>query len=607
MPLYHTSGASMPQLAQQAMGSATSAMAAQQKQTTTTTKRDTDFWDDFYKGARALNAGANAVSTLVNTADNVWGMYDKYKLRDAYDNIDKAFAEGGIAAIQNNPDMQDYHHSQALGQFMRDRANSQKGYNEMLKGMDEMADKLYQDWRLQAMGVRDAWQSGDMAKYMPAMQQLVASSPLPYRLELDGQGNFKEMFRSDEAGGWTATGRTITPEQAYNEMNNILRGEQTMLRGADMKEQPFNAAFNAAARRSYWGTMMGNAENRLDPKKQIPLYDGNGRIAGVGIIQNPLDDYGAAPRLFAYGKDGKQLGVFDGINGVMSAGLSPYRPAGAGKGGAGGSGRYSLSSGDVSILNKYATRTDPETGEKTTDYGTAAFLEGIVRQTGLTPHAAIAAFEDNVKMAMQKGASREEAERYVMARMGTAQPKASAPQQGQQPQGAATAQEKPVNPATQATHERMRRAATGQGENGAWGGLSDDDRQIIKEAEEQHRAFRWDHGQRGIAAGIGGAAMGSGQGYDPAQANIMYQNTPNGRQAYIVTSEGPRPISDDEVSQIRAAQSAEPSWFRKRWNESRKDRPRKVTFQDVEGELSNEEKAEWRRTGRLPARYPQTR
>ncbi|MDE7371116.1 MAG: hypothetical protein K2N07_05135, partial [Desulfovibrio sp.] len=566
---------------------------------------------DLYKGARALHSGANAVSTVVRTADNVWGMYDKYKLRDAYDNIDKAFAEGGIAAIQNNPNMQDYHHSQALGQFMRDRANSQKGYNEMLKGMDEMADKLYQDWRLQAMGVRDAWQSGDMAKYMPAMQQLVASSPLPYRLELDGQGNFKEMFRSDENGGWTATGRTITPEQAFNEMNNILRGEQTILRGAEMKEQPFNAAFNAAARRAYWGTMMGNAENRLDPKKQIPLYDANGRIAGVGIIQNPLDDYGAAPRLFAYGKDGKQLGVFDGINGVMSAGLSPYRPAGAGKGGAGGgasgSRGFNLSSGDVSILNKYATRTDPETGEKTTDYGTAAFLEGIVRQKGVTPHAAIAAFEDNVKMAMQKGASREEAEKYVMAHMGTAQPQASAPKQGQQPQGAATAQEKPVNPATQATHERMRRAATGQGEKGAGSGLSDDDRQIIKEAEEQHRAFRWDQGQRGIAAGIGGAAMGSGQGYDPAQANIMYQNTPNGRQAYIVTSEGPRPISDDEVSQIRATQSAEPSWFRKKWNESRKDRPRKVTFQDVEGELSNEEKAEWRRTGRLPARYQQTR
>ncbi|WP_165177826.1 hypothetical protein [Desulfovibrio sp. ZJ369] len=457
MTLYSRAGANMPQMAQQAMSSATHAAASQQKQMTVIHKRDENFWDDLYKGARA-------VSAIADTADDLWGMYDKYKLRDAYDNIDKAFAEGGLAAIQNNPDMQDYHHSQALGQFMQDRANSQKGYLEMLKGMDAAADKAYQEWRLQAMGVSDAWKSGDMQKFMPAMQNLVAISPLPYRLEVDGQGNFKEMFRSDEAGGWTATGRTITPEQAFNEMNNILRGEQTILRGVSMRPQPFNEAFNAAARRSYWGTMMGNAENRLDPKKQIPLYDASGRLAGVGVIQNPIDDYAAGPRLIAYGKNGKQLGVFDGINGVMSAGLTPYRAKGAGRGAGGGGGRYSLSSGDISILNKYATRTDPETGEKVTDYGTAAFLEGIVRQTGLTPHAAIAAFDDNVKMAMQQGASREQAEKYVMAHMGQPQPNAAAPQAQNgahgSPAGGAPGGEAKAAPAS---HGRILKAAHADG------------------------------------------------------------------------------------------------------------------------------------------------
>ncbi len=266
MSLYHNNGASMPQLAQQAMGSATSAMAAQQKQTTTTTKRDTDFWDDLYKGARALQAGATAAGTIVRTADNVWGMYDKYKLRDAYDEITKAYDEGGLPAIQNSQNMQDYHHMQALGQFLKDRANTQKGYNEMVKGMEEQADKLYQDWRLRAKSVRDAWESGDMQRYMPLMQQLVASSPLPYRLELDGKGNFQEMFRSDEAGGWTATGRIITPQEAYDEMNKVWRGEQTVLRGVDMKPQPFNEAFNMAALRAYWGTDAGNHENMVDPR-----------------------------------------------------------------------------------------------------------------------------------------------------------------------------------------------------------------------------------------------------------------------------------------------------------------------------------------------------
>lgn len=464
MPLYRTSGANLPQMAQQAMSSASHTMSAQQKQTTTIHKRDHDFWDDLYKGARALQAGANAVGTLVDAADDVWGMYDKYKLRDAYDNIDKAYAEGGLEAIQSNPDMQDYHHSQALGQFMKDRANNQKGYLEMLKGMDAAADKLYQDWRMQAMSVRDAWQSGDMEQYMPAMQQLVASSPLPYRLEADGKGNFKEMFRSDEAGGWAETGRIITPEQAFNEMNNILRGEQTILRGAEMKQQPFNAAFNAAARRSYWGTMMGNAENRLDPKKQIPLYDGNGRLAGVGVIQNPIDDYGALPRLFAYGTNGKQIGVYEGLEGVMRAGLSPYRASGSGSsGGGGGNGRYSLSSGDVSILNKYATSTDPETGEKATDYGKAAFLEGIVRQTGLTPTAAIAAFESNVERAMSQGATREQAEKYVMARMGEAQSRPATQQPGQQPQTRAQPHEAPESAAKKDMKGRILKSAHADG------------------------------------------------------------------------------------------------------------------------------------------------
>lgn len=481
MPLYHNNGANMPQLAQQAIGSATSAMAAQQKQTTTTTKRDTDFWDDLYKGARALNAGANAVSTLTNTADNVWGMYDKYKLRDAYNEINKAYAEGGLPAIQNSQNMQDYHHMQALGQFLKDRANTQKGYNEMLKGMEAQADKLYQNWRLQAKSVREAWESGDMQRYMPLMQQLVASSPLPYRLELDGQGNFKEMFRSDEAGGWTATGRIITPQEAFDEMNKVWRGEQTVLRGVDMKPSPLNELFIMAALRAYWGTNAGNHENMVDPKKQTPLYDKNGNFGGVAITLNPMGEgeYDKDSQVYVYGKDNQLIGVFNGINGVMSAGLSPYRPAGAGKGGAGGSaggsGRYSLSSGDVSILNKYATRTDPETGEKTTDYGTAAFLEGLVRQTGLTPTAAIAAFEENVQRAMkQGGATREQAEKYVMAHMGRVQPQQAAAQKaGQQAQGGASAQKQQAHPDMKPAHKRMRQAAAGiNGASAANGGVS---------------------------------------------------------------------------------------------------------------------------------------
>ena len=234
----------MPQAAQSAMSSATSAMAHQHKQETRTTTQKTSFWDDLYKGARAVQAGANAVNSIVDTVGDATQLYDDFRIKGAYEDIAKNFNEGGYEAIQNNPDMQNYWHSKALGMFVKDRANSQAGYLDMMKKADESADRLYQNWRLQAMDVNRAYQSGDMDRYMGEMQQLVASSPMPYRLEPDGNGNFKEMFRSDEKGGWTETGRTITPEQALEQMNGMLRGEQMVLRGIDGQLHPVNSAFN---------------------------------------------------------------------------------------------------------------------------------------------------------------------------------------------------------------------------------------------------------------------------------------------------------------------------------------------------------------------------
>lgn len=341
MPLYKPSS-NPAALAQSAMSGATQAAASQTKQRTVNVKKESDFWDDLYKGAAALNMGVRAVGGIVDTAEDAWNMYDKYKLRDAYDNIDKAYREGGFEAIQSNPDMQDYWHSHALGQFVKDRANNEKGRLEMLKNMDASSDKMYQDWRTQAMSTREAFNSGNMQQFMPLMQQLAANSPLPYRLEVDERGNFKVMFRSDQHGGWADTGRTMTPQEAMGEVNNVLRGEQMVLRGVDMKLSPANEAFIGAARRAYWGTVIGNAENRLDPKKQIPLYDANGKLSGLGVLQSPVNDYNAVQKLVVFGRNGRQIGVFDGYDGAMRAGLLPFKPEkakggdGAGKVGPGG-------------------------------------------------------------------------------------------------------------------------------------------------------------------------------------------------------------------------------------------------------------------------------
>lgn len=411
MPLYKQSS-NPAALAQSAMSGATQAAASQTKQTTVNVKKESNFWDDLYKGAAALNMGARAVGGMVDAAEGAWNMYDKYKLRDAYDNIDKAFGKGGFEAIQNNPDMQDYWHNQALGQFVKDRANNEKGRLEMLKSMDDAADKIYQNWRTEAMSVREAYNSGDMQKFMPMMQQLAANSPLPYRLETDGSGKFKVMFRSDQHGGWTDTGRTMTPQEAVNEVNNVLKGEQMVLRGVDMKLSPANEAFISAAKRSYWGTVIGNAENRIDPKKQIPLYDASGRVAGIGVIQNPVDNYNANPKLIVFGGNGKQFGMFDGYDGAMRAGFSPFKPDRT-KGGS-GAGGYKLTQGDVSMLTKYATSED-EMGNKVTDYGKVAFLQDFMQRTGYPAAKAIDIYSKNVDAAKAQGAkSKEGAERAAM-------------------------------------------------------------------------------------------------------------------------------------------------------------------------------------------------
>lgn len=418
MALYKT-GINPSQMAQSAMNAATQAAASQTKQTTTKVKKEGNVWDDIYKGAAAVAAVGRGVNSLVDAAGSAWDMYDKYKLRDAYDDVGKAFGQGGFESIQNNPDMQDYWHAQAVGQFVKDRAGTEKGRLEMLKSMDAAADKQYQDWRVQAMTVNKAFQAGDMQQFMPLMEQLAATSPLPYRLEGTQDGKFRVLFRSDQHQGWTATGQVITPQEAMNEVNKVLQGEQSVLRGLDGKLYPVNPGFNAAAARYYWGTVMGNAENRLDPKKQIPLYDSGGNVVGLGVIQNPVDDYGALPRLLVFDRRGRQVGVYDGMEGVLQAGMSPYRPAkqkGSGNGGTGQTaGAFKLTDGDRSALRRACTVMDPNSGEERVDHGKVAALENFMQRNGLSADAALAAFDENVAIAMQQGApNRQVAEKAVL-------------------------------------------------------------------------------------------------------------------------------------------------------------------------------------------------
>ena len=396
------------QMAQSAMSAATQAAAAQTKQTTTTVKKESNVWDDIYKGAVSLAAVGRGIDSLVGAADSAWNMYNEHKLRSAYDDVSKAFGEGGFESIQRNPDMQDYWHAQAVGQFVKDRASTEKGRLEMLKNMDAAADKLYQDWRIQAARTEEAWKAGNMQQFIPFMQQLSNITPGPYRLIPGEDGTFKVLFRSDQHHGeFVETGQTLTHQQTVDMMRAVRNGEVYTLKGIDGKLHPSNPIFGAQATRSWWGTVIGNAEISSDPGKQLLLYRNNQPYA-VAMLQNSHEDpmKRGQYKVFAL-NDGRSLGIADGVPGLLQRGLSPFAPQkqkGGGSESGTGTGGYKLTDGDRSALRKAFTIVNEKTGEESIQHEMVADLESFMRRTGLSVDAALATLQTNTELALKAGA-----------------------------------------------------------------------------------------------------------------------------------------------------------------------------------------------------------
>ena len=338
MPLYNTTN--MPQMAQAAMSGATQAAASQTKETKTVVKKDNSLMNDIYKGAAAVAYVGKGLEGLTDAAKTATDLWDQHKLRNAYEDVDKAYREGGWGAVEKLDD--NFWHGTAIGRFAKDRAESEKGKLEMLKNMDAVAEMKYKDIRPLAMQATKFFQSGNMEQFMPLMQTISEKAAMPIRLKPTGNGNFQIMFRSDEKGGWTENG-TMAPEAAFSELQKYMRGEQMIMRGINGELLPVNKEANLYMIKSMWASYLGNADNRIDPKKLIPLYDRNGNVGGFGRIQNPLpsekdpDAYMKDPQIQAYGINGQGLGTFNGYEGIMKHGLSPFAPQ-KGKGGAGGGG-----------------------------------------------------------------------------------------------------------------------------------------------------------------------------------------------------------------------------------------------------------------------------
>ena len=538
------------QMAQSAMSAATQAAAAQTKQTTTTVKKESNVWDDIYKGAVSLAAVGRGIDSLVGAADSAWNMYNEHKLRSAYEDVSKAFGEGGFESIQRNPDMQDYWHAQAVGQFVKDRAATEKGRLEMLKSMDAAADKLYQDWRIQAARTEEAWKTGNMQQFIPFMQQLSNITPGPYRLIPGEDGNFKVLFRSDQHHGeFVETGQMLTHQQAVDMMRAVRNGEVYTLKGIDGKLHPSNPIFGAQATRSWWGTVIGNAEISSDPGKQLLLYRNNQPYA-VAMLQNSHE----APakrgqyKVFAL-NDGRSLGIADGVPGLLQRGLSPFAPQKQ-KGGGSGSGGGRVNSASAKLIQTLATIKDAD-GKDIIDPAIASALTHAA-QLGIHPYDARVRLDQQTAAALRVIKERnphmpdDEAARH--ARSIAAQRLLGSPAAPQQ-KTATTGNDAAMPPQTNSSSNQNM---------------------------HQENSART----------------------SPHTGKIV-QYPKNGRLQWARIDENgnPHDISDDEAQKLTSRYDTPPV--------KRPSRLRAVTPADVWDELSDKEKSLYRETGKLPPRYQQ--
>lgn len=293
---------------------------------------------------------------------------DEQGMRQAYEHLaGKLGQSGDISQVEGDPVLNTRHGIMALGKLTADRAATQQSRLAMLKNMEAADDKLYQEFfRPLASQAQEAYQSGDMNRFGALVGQLSRVAPFPYQYQLGADGNFTELFRSTEKGGWVDTGARMTPQQVFDSVRNLMGGEVRTLRGADMTEHYTNPNFLAAAARYRMGTIMGNAEAMANPGKWIPM-EKNGHVV-YAIPQNSHTDYGAEPAALIHDPKGG-ASRFGSLRELMDAGYTPVKAStdvtlmqrnAAGKdarNGAGG-GTRKLGSAGFNFLEKVFTEQD---------------------------------------------------------------------------------------------------------------------------------------------------------------------------------------------------------------------------------------------------------
>lgn len=357
---------------------------------------------------RGVQMFGNAMQMGQRLEQGRMALEDEKGVNAAYEHIaSKVGHAGDISALDGDPIMNTRHGTMAAGRFLGQRAQNETSRLQMLKAMSEGDDEFYRNtFRPLAFAADEAFKAGDMQRFGAIASELSTKAPLPYRTEMDQDGSFRLLFRSDQHGGWTDTGRRLSAQEVMQEISGIIGGEQKILAGAGMQTMLTNPRFLAAAARYRMATIQGNAEAMADLNKYIPMQKGNHLV--WAIPQNRHDDYSAAPSYRIVDESGKMGSrVVSSLNELMDAGytradatakLDLMRKRAAMNAGASGGGKYTLTEGDRKFIDGFST-TESDVGGKIYNAEKALALETLMSVGGLSRQAAVVAYNRNVENA----------------------------------------------------------------------------------------------------------------------------------------------------------------------------------------------------------------
>ena len=288
--------------------------------------------------ASAVNTMGGAMRAGINNENSLMQLEDEKGINSAYEYIAQKVGTGGdISTLETDPIMNTRHGVQAFGKFFKDRAASEGSRAQMLKNMVAGDDAYYQDFvRPEAYQAMEAYKSGDLQTFGKIAESLSDKVQMPYRYRVGPDGNLQQEFRSDAAGGFVSTGRSVSPQEALNEIQGLVADEHQVLSGVDMKTRYVSPRYNAAVGRFKMGTVQGNAENMANPAKWIPLTNSAGHTV-YAIPQNRHDDYSAGPsfRILDEGKGSYMAGSMEDLLAKGYVPTATRKKAGQGQGQAG--------------------------------------------------------------------------------------------------------------------------------------------------------------------------------------------------------------------------------------------------------------------------------